>query len=100
MKMPKEKIDIEKHEKEILADFERGEFQSIQNVDEAMQFAKEAAEHYTKRDNRVNIRISKADLNMIRKVAMEEGLPYQTLLSSVVHKFAAGRLVDRTNAAA
>lgn len=93
--MSKKIIDIEEYEQEILADIEKGEFVPIKNVDEAMALAKQAASNYVKRDSRVNVRISGADLNMIKKVAIQEGLPYQTLLSSVIHKFATGRFVDK-----
>ncbi|OGT46059.1 MAG: hypothetical protein A3E82_08040 [Gammaproteobacteria bacterium RIFCSPHIGHO2_12_FULL_38_11] len=86
--------DLDAHEKEILEEFEKGNFVSVSDLDEKMQIAKQAAKNYIKRDNRVNIRISAADLNMVRKIAVEEGLPYQTLLSSIIHKFISGRLVD------
>ncbi len=93
--MNKKTIDIEKHEQEILNDFENGAFFSIENTEEVMKLAQQAASNYIKRDSRVNVRISGADLNMIKKVAVEEGLPYQTLLSSIIHKFASGRLIDK-----
>ena len=60
-----------------------------------MQIAKQAAKNFMKRDNRINIRVSGSDLNMIRRIAIQEGLPYQTLLASIIHKFAAGRLIER-----
>ena len=95
MKTKKIKIvDIDTQEKDILEDFEKGNFVSVADVDEKIQLAKQAAKNYIKRDNRVNIRISNADLNMVRKMAAEEGLPYQTLLSSIIHKFVSGRLID------
>jgi len=87
-------FDIEKHEAEILKDFEDGNFVSVDNLNQQMQTAKTAAKNFMKRDNRVNIRISSADLNMARKIAAEEGLPYQTLLASIIHKFISGRLVN------
>lgn len=95
----KKKIDdIEKYEKEITKDFEAGKFVSVPDVNTKMQIAKQAAKNYTKRDSRVNIRLSVADLSMIRKMADDEGLPYQTLLSSIIHKFVSGRLIDSKNA--
>lgn len=93
--MSKKSIDIEQYEEEILEDFEKGELVSVNDAEESMRKAKEAAHNFMKRDSRINIRISSADLNMIRRVAVQEGLPYQTLLASVLHKFAAGRLVDK-----
>jgi predicted DNA binding CopG/RHH family protein len=43
----------------------------------------------------VNIRISAKDLEALQKRALEEGLPYQTLIASLLHKYVAGRLVER-----
>jgi len=47
-----------------------------------------------RKDRRVNIRISSKDLEAIQKRALEEGLPYQTLIASLLHKFASGRLCE------
>lgn len=96
--MGKKHYNIEEDEKEILEDFEKGEFISVDNLNEELALAKQAANNFTKRDNRINIRISGADLNMVRKIAIQEGLPYQTLLASVIHKFVTGRLVDKVTA--
>lgn len=95
--MSKKHIDIEQHEADILKDFEAGEFVPVSNRQDKLKTAEKAASHFMKRDSRINIRISSADLNMVRRIAVEEGLPYQTLLASVIHKFASGRLVDRNS---
>lgn len=50
---------------------------------------------YLTKDKRVNIRMSKRDLNAIQAKAAEEAIPYQTLMSSVLHKYVTGRLVER-----
>jgi len=91
--MNKKNYDIEKHEEEILEDFEKGEFVSVDNLQEEKNLSKQAARNYMKRSSRINIRVSDADLDMIRRIAVQEGLPYQTLLASIIHKFASGRLV-------
>lgn len=93
--MRKKYDDLDKHEEEILEDFENEKFKSVKNVKEEMKLAKQASHNFMKRDNRINIRISGADLNMVRRIAVQEGLPYQTLLASVIHKFVTGRLVDK-----
>lgn len=90
----KKQADLDQYEEDVLNDFEKDEFVSVDNVEEEKKLAKQAASHFMKRDNRINIRISGADLNMIRRIAIQEGLPYQTLLASVVHKFVTGRLID------
>ncbi len=91
--MNKKHFDIEKHEEEILEDFEKGKFVSVDNLQEEKNIAKQAARNYMKRSSRINIRVSDADLDMIRRIAVQEGLPYQTLLASIIHKFASGRLI-------
>jgi predicted DNA binding CopG/RHH family protein len=92
--MSKKRIDIDEHEEDILKDFEAGDLVPVENNQEEIGIAKKAASNYLKRDSRINIRVSTADLNMVRRIAAQEGLPYQTLLASVIHKFVAGRLVD------
>ena len=96
--MGKKHYNVEEDEKKILDDFEKGAFVSVDNLNEELSLAKQAANNFMKRDSRINIRISGADLNMVRKIAVQEGLPYQTLLASVIHKFVTGRLVDKGNA--
>lgn len=83
-----------KLEEEILASFERGEWQSVPNLNaELARFASMASASLIK-DKRVNIRISSRDLEDIQAKAAEEAIPYQTLMSSVLHKFVTGRLVE------
>ncbi len=48
-----------------------------------------------RKDRRINIRISTKDLEALQKRALEEGIPYQTLVSSVLHKYVSGRLGER-----
>ncbi len=85
-------VILDKEEQEILDSFERGEWKSVQNLDEEKAFAKEAATNYLKKDARVNIRISSSDLEQLKRKAAYEGLPYQTFLASLLHKYAAGHL--------
>ena len=87
------KLDTE--EKELLASYEADEWQSVGNVETAVQTYSEYATATFKKDKRVNIRISSKDLEALQKRALEEGLPYQTLIASVLHKFVSGRLVER-----
>ena len=84
--------ELEQYEKDIVDAFERGEYKSVKHLREELRIAEEAAEYHTKRDARINIRISNADLDMVKRIAAEEGLPYQTLLASLIHKFAMGRV--------
>ncbi|MEA3337642.1 MAG: hypothetical protein U9R25_17230 [Chloroflexota bacterium] len=93
LKMSEIKLDAE--EKELLASYEADEWQSVGNVVEEVKAYSEYATATFRKDRRVNIRISSKDLEALQKRALEEGLPYQTLIASVLHKFISGRLVDR-----
>ena len=87
-------------EQEILASFEREEWIPVRNQKgEIARFTAAAGETLLK-NKRVNIRISSHDLEGLQAKAAEEGIPYQTLMASVLHKFVSGRLVDMQSSAA
>ena len=56
-----------------------------------------AREHMHKRnkEKRISIRVFASDLKRLKEIAEEEGLPYQTLVTSILHKFSTGRLVPK-----
>jgi predicted DNA binding CopG/RHH family protein len=89
--MAKTKLDFE--EQELLEAFEFGEFESDLDTDRRAYLTK-AAEETFKKDKRINIRISSRDLEALQRRALEEGLPYQSLVSSVLHKYVSGGLKD------
>lgn len=80
-------------EKEILNDFESGHYKSVLTP-KRNKFVQAVAEQTFKKDKRINIRISSRDLESIQSRALEEGIPYQTLVSSILHKYVSGRLHD------
>ena len=88
----KNPLELDEEEVQILQDFERGEFTSITNFKEAKQKLEEAAAEFLQKDKRINIRISSRDLEALKKRATKEGMPYQTLISSTLHKFVTGKL--------
>lgn len=88
------KVKLNPEEQEILDDFEAGEFKSVMNLT-FKKVAQSAAEETLKKDKRINIRISSRDLLALQRRAAKEGLPYQTLVSSILHKYVAGSLEDR-----
>ncbi len=88
--------ESDQEEQELLASFEQDEWRSIQGREPEIERYREYARATFKKDMRVNIRMSSKDLDGLKKRALEEGIPYQTLMSSVLHKYANGRLVERT----
>lgn len=82
----------EKEEKEILESFEDGEWKSVAENEQEVDRLKSYAAATFKKDRRINVRISSKDLNALQKRALEEGIPYQTLVSSILHKYVSGRL--------
>ena len=85
-------MTLDADERAILESVERGEWRSTRRLDrERSAYAREAAATF-RRDRRINIRVSTRDLDSIRKRALQEGLPYQTLIAGVLHKYATGRL--------
>jgi predicted DNA binding CopG/RHH family protein len=85
-------IDI--NEEEILTAFDKGQLKSVATKSELAKF-KAAARATAIKDRRVNIRLSSVDLNDIQVKALEEGIPYQTLIASVLHKYVTGRLSEQ-----
>ena len=81
-------------EEEILASFERGEWRPVRNQKGEVARLQATAQAALLKNKRVNIRISSRDLEGLQARAAEEGVPYQTLMASVLHKFVSGRLVE------
>lgn len=80
-------------DQEMLDAFESGELKSDLKDDRRTQLTK-VAEETIKKDKRINIRISSRDLEALQRRALEEGLPYQSLVSSVLHKYVSGGFKD------
>ena len=89
-------MKITKEEKDILDSVERGEWKRIPNYKQEATRYKQAAQATLRKDKRVNIRMTERDLVHFQRTAVHEGLPYQTLISSILHKYINGRLVEKT----
>ncbi len=87
--------NISKEEKDILESVEANEWQSVKGRKKQVEQYQLYARETFRKDRRVNIRLAGRDLEAIQKRALLEGIPYQTLITSILHKFAAGRLVDK-----
>ena len=85
-------MKLDTDEKEILDSVERGEWRPGRASKRAKSRYSGYAKATFRKDRRLNIRISTKDLEAIQKRALEEGLPYQTLIASLLHKYASGRL--------
>lgn len=90
-------MKLSKDEKELLDSVERGEWKTIPDFKKEAKRYQEYAKATFRKDRRANIRISEKDLVNIQKRALQEGLPYQTLMSSVLHKFITGRLKEKAS---
>ena len=87
---------IDQEEKDIMESIERGEWHSVKNVNQEKSKAILAARNTLKKDKRINLRFTQKDYHQIKIRAIEEGIPYQTLISSIVHKYLNGRLSSRS----
>ncbi len=85
---------LDTFEKDLLAAYEKGELKSTSPSKAKLAKFKAAATATFLKEKRVNIRLSSPDLMDIQARALEEGMPYQTLIASVLHKFVSGRLVE------
>lgn len=85
-------LHLDQEEKEILHAVETGNYVVADNVKEEIAKAKTAAKNSLRKDIRINIRLSSIDVEHIRQKAAYEGIPYQTLISSILHKYAAGHI--------
>jgi predicted DNA binding CopG/RHH family protein len=88
---------IDDEEKELIRSIENDEWIESREATKKKKLAKEYAEATIRKDKRMNIRISERDLKNLKKKALEEGTPYQTMVSMVLHKYLAGRYSEQTN---
>ncbi|MDF2966058.1 MAG: hypothetical protein K0Q51_1446 [Rickettsiaceae bacterium] len=83
---------MDKETWEIISELEQGKLKSSLDVQAEKKIAMKAAESFLRKDSRINIRLSNFDVTLLKRKAAEKGLPYQSLISSVLHRFATGRL--------
>ncbi len=84
---------LDKEEQELLKSIENDEWVSVDNLQDEIKEHQEIAKNSLKKDKRINIRLSSFDLEAIKTNAVEMGMPYQTLISSILHQYISGRLV-------
>jgi predicted DNA binding CopG/RHH family protein len=89
---------LDPYELEVLEAYESGKLKPIASKAE-LQRMRAAARATSIKDKRVNIRLSSADLLDIQAKALAEGMPYQTLIASVLHKYVSGKLAEKKSPA-
>lgn len=87
-----EKNNLTKEEKDLVSSFEKGEWTTVKSYDREVKKLRQSARDTMKKDERITVRLTKADLRGIRQRAANEGIPYQTLISSLIHKYVVGSL--------
>lgn len=88
-------VKLDQEETELLESFEAGEWHPVEGSEAKAHQYQDYARATFKKDRRINIRVSSKDLIGIQKRALEEGIPYQTLIASILHKYVSGALVER-----
>jgi predicted DNA binding CopG/RHH family protein len=87
-------MKLDKQEQAILESLERGEWKSVKNLKEEIKMARAQAVATAKKDARMNLRLSRRDMIALKSRALEEGIPYQTLVAGIIHKYVEGRLKE------
>jgi predicted DNA binding CopG/RHH family protein len=88
-------ISLNNEDNNISESFERGEWKPIKNQKQEIRRLSEYARNTLQKDKRINIRMSSKDLDQIQVIAAQEGIPYQTLISSIIHKYIYGYLLEK-----
>ena len=88
-------LKLQQDELELLASYEAEEWKSAKKIKEQKEQYRAYARATLRKDKRVNIRISERDLLALQKCAMRQGIPYQTLISSVLHKYVNGGFIEK-----
>ncbi len=83
----KRKYKLDEEEQELLEEIEKGNFVSVENLEKAKREAMAAARNTLNKKKNINLRISERVLLKLKAKAAEEGIPYQTLASSILHKY-------------
>jgi predicted DNA binding CopG/RHH family protein len=78
---------LDEEEMALLNLFDTDKLNRVNNIDEELKKARKTASSHLKKNTRINIRLSSTDLSRIKRMAADEGLPYQTLIASVLHKY-------------
>jgi predicted DNA binding CopG/RHH family protein len=88
-------VPLDQEEEDLMKSLEDNEWKTVNDLEEEKRVAINAARNTLKKDKRINLRLTQKDYQQIQIKAIEEGIPYQTLISSLVHKYLNGSLAPR-----
>ena len=92
---PKAFQPLDPEEEALMASIESTEWTPVENIEQEKENALEVASATLKKDRRINLRLTEKDYHQVQLKAIEEGIPYQTLIASLVHKYLNGSLVSQ-----
>ena len=95
IKTEREKMKYDKEEKDILDAYESGNMKLSSPSKKEIETIKAIAKNTFKKDKRITIRLYDHDFKGIQKKALEMGIPYQTLISGLIHRYIEGELVSK-----
>lgn len=95
IKQTENNMDLDTEEEEILRAFDADTLNPVKASADTLKLYQQYADATFRKDARINIRLSTRDLKGLQKRALAEGIPYQTLIASVLHKYVEGRLQER-----
>ncbi|MCK4829434.1 antitoxin [bacterium] len=92
------KKNVNNEEKDILDSYEQDQWRPAKNRKDEIKKLQQYARNTLQKDKRINIRMSSKDLDRVRVIATQQGIPYQTLISSIIHKYVSGYLKEKETA--
>lgn len=91
----KNKRTLDPYEEDILKSYENDEWVSVDNLEEKKEEYANIAKATFKKNKVISIKLSEKDYIDIQSKSIEENIPYQTLISSIIHKYLTGKLVEK-----
>jgi predicted DNA binding CopG/RHH family protein len=92
------KKNVNNEDKDILDSYEQDQWRPAKSRKREIKKLQQYARNTLQKDKRINIRMSSKDLDRVRVIATQQGIPYQTLISSIIHKYVSGYLKEKETA--
>ncbi|MBI2411508.1 MAG: hypothetical protein HYV32_06480 [Candidatus Kerfeldbacteria bacterium] len=84
--------ELNKNEEQTLKEYEKGQFKAVKNSQSARKEYTLLAKQSFEKTRNVNIRITQGDLLKVKSLAAQKGIPYQTLITSLIHQYSTGKM--------